>query len=67
MRAARIARVFCLRQIKFSIYGFVIAIPVVVAKAPCCFAEDDTNLFINACRRGSTLGFRHSTSQILNS
>ena len=67
MRAARIARLFCLRSIKFSIYGVVIAVPVVDAKAPCSFEEDDTDLFINACVTGSTLVFPHSTSQILNS
>ena len=65
MRPARIARLFCLRPIKFSIYGVVIAVPVVYAKAPCCFKEDDTDLFINACGTGSTLVFPHSTSKFL--
>ena len=59
MRAARIAHLFCLRPIKFSIYGVVIAVSVVDAK------EDDTDLFINACRTGSMLIFPHSTCQIL--
>ena len=34
MRAARIARLFFLRPIKFSIYGVVVAVPIVHAKAP---------------------------------
>ena len=50
VRAARIARLFFLRPIKFSIDGVVVGVPVVDAKAPSCFAEDDTDLFASAAR-----------------
>ena len=57
MRAAHIAHVFCLRPIKFSIYSVVIAVSVVDAKAPCCFEEEDTDLFINVSARAARLFF----------
>ena len=75
---ARIARLFFRRPLKFLIYGVVIAVPVVDAKAPlfllvlffCLFsflffAEDETELFISTFRTCSTVTFPHLTNQII--
>ena len=73
---AQTARLFLLRPIKFLIYGVVIAVPVVDAKAPSfffwvlffCFhffAEDERDLFISTFRTCITIIFPHLANQII--
>ena len=76
---ARTASLLLLRPIEFLIYGVVIAVPVVDAKAPpfffwfcffVCFcflffAEDERDLFISTFRTCSTIIFPHLTNQVI--
>ena len=56
----------CAQKIEFMLFTQAVVITVNVVISCCCFAEDSTDLFVNACCTCSTLIFPRSTNQDLN-
>ena len=48
------------------LYDQVVFKTVNMVISRCCLGDDDTDLFLSACRTCSTLLFPHSINQILN-